>query len=87
MDPHTLAVFSEVASDDCQQCLAGMRVQQDNSVVVTLYPISFFVEFLVRWWRLSTVAEPSPPPNTDDDVEKSSSPGRITVEGDLGTAR
>ena len=44
-DPHALTVLAEVASDDLQQYLAGVRYQRDAPVVAVLCPILLFVEY------------------------------------------
>ena len=44
-DPHALTVLAEVASDDFQKYLAGVRYQQDVPVVAALCPILLFVEY------------------------------------------
>ena len=44
-DPHALTVLAEVASDDLQKYLAGVRYQRDAPEVAALCPILLFVEY------------------------------------------
>ena len=44
-DPHALTVLDEVASDDLQQYLTGVRYQRDAPVVAALCPILLFMEY------------------------------------------
>ena len=44
-DSQSLAVLSEVAGENLQLYLAGVRCQRDNPVVTALYPILIFVEY------------------------------------------
>ena len=41
--PHALAVFTEAASDDLRQYLAGVRYQRDTPVVAAPYLLFFCV--------------------------------------------
>ena len=66
---HALAVLAEAASDDLQQCLAGVRYQQDTPVVAALCPILLFMEYLDDG-IFSLIWHLAPPPNTNDDVEQ-----------------
>ena len=81
-DPHTLAVLTEVASDDLQQYLAGVRYQRHTPVAAALCPIFLFVEYHDD--GIFPLLRPPPPPNTsNDDIEQSPSQGGIIVEGDI----
>ena len=44
-DPYALVIFTEAASDDLQQYLAGMRYQLDTPVVAALCFILLLVEY------------------------------------------
>ena len=44
-DPHALTILAEVARDDLQQYLAGLRYQRDAPVVAALCPILLFMEY------------------------------------------
>ena len=44
-DPHALTVLAEVASDVCQQYLAGVRFQRDAPVFAALCPILLLIEY------------------------------------------
>ena len=81
-DLHALAELAEVASDDLQRYLAGVRYQRDAPVVAALCPTLLFMEYhddgifpLLRHLAL--------PPNTNDDIEQSPAQGGIAIEGDL----
>ena len=43
-DRHALALLTEAASNNIQQCFAGVRYQRDTPVVAALCPILLFVE-------------------------------------------
>ena len=66
---------------DVLQYLAGVRYQRDTSVVAALCPILLFVEYHDD--GIFPLLRHHPPPNKNDDIEKSPWQGEITVEGDL----
>ena len=77
-----LAALAEVASDDFQQYLAGVRYQRDAPVVAALCPILLFKECHDDG-IFPLLRHLAPPPNTNDDIEQSPAQGGVTVEGDL----
>ena len=81
-DPHALAVLTEMASDDLQQYLAGVRYQRDTPVVAALCPILFCVEDHDDSIP-SPLRHPPPPSKCKQRYQQSPSQGGITVEGDL----
>ena len=81
-DPHALAVLTEVASDDLQQYLAGVRYQREAPVVAALCPILLFMQYHDDG-IFPLLRHLAPPPNTNDDIEQSPAQDGITVEGDL----
>ena len=81
-DPHALAVLAEVASDDIQQYLAGVRYQRDSPVVAALCPILLFIEDHDDG-IFPLLRHLAPRPNTNEGIEHSPAQGGITVEDDL----
>ena len=78
-DSHALAMLTEATRDDVQLHFPGVRYQQDSPpVVVAICPTFLFVEYH------DGGTSPSPPPNTNDNIEQSPSPGEIVVEGNFG---
>ena len=63
-DPHALTVVAEVASDDLQKYLAGVRYQRDVPVVAALCPVLLFVEYHDDG-IFPLLRHLAPPPNTN----------------------